>query len=137
MIPVEQTSTVSSPMPSASAAALAIARASRMPGSPVPALALPLLTMIAAALPPFSARRERDTTTGGATNLLRVNTAAQVTGCRSSVATSAMSGRRRLIPAWQPAATKPCAAVMLIPLLLCICRGGGPPEGRWRGILPP
>ena len=44
-------------------------------------------------------------------------------------AMSAMSGRRRLIPAWQPAATKPWAAVTLtarFPLW------GGPPPRRGR-----
>ena len=57
MIPVEQTSTCSAAMPSASAAAALIASASARPGAPVPALALPELTMIAAALPPFAASR--------------------------------------------------------------------------------
>ena len=57
MIPVEQTRTCRFSMPKASAAACVIASASAMPGSPVPALALPELTMIALAVPPFSASR--------------------------------------------------------------------------------
>ena len=91
MIPVEQTSTSLASIPSARAAASAIASASAMPSAPVPALALPELTMIAAARPPFSARRLRSRITGGAANLFWVKTATAVTGLRSSVATRAMS----------------------------------------------
>ena len=44
------------------------------PAAPVPALALPELTMIAAALPPLAASRARSSITGGATNLFWVKT---------------------------------------------------------------
>ena len=91
MIPVEQTSTSAAATPNASAAASPIASASARPAAPVPALALPELTITAAALPPFAARSRRSRITGGAANLFCVKTAAAVTACRSSVATSAMS----------------------------------------------
>jgi hypothetical protein len=67
--------------------------------APVPALALPELTITAAILLPFSTSRARSSSTGGATNLFWVKTAAQVTGCPSSVVSSAMSCRRRFTPA--------------------------------------
>ena len=57
-------------MPRASAAAALIASASARPGAPVPALALPELTMIALALPPFAASRARSSATGGAHELV-------------------------------------------------------------------
>ena len=50
MIPVEETRTWALSMPSASAAAWLIASASAIPAAPVPALALPELTITAAAL---------------------------------------------------------------------------------------
>ncbi len=108
MIPVEQTRTcLPCRCPSASAAASLIASASARPAAPVPALALPELTMIALALPPFAASRSRSSITGGATNLLLGEDGDG--GDRLAVV-----GRdqrhvvaRFLIPAWQPAATKP------------------------------
>jgi hypothetical protein len=54
-------------------------------------LALPELTITAAARPPFAFSRVRLTSTGGAKNLFCVKTAAAGTGRPSSVASSAMS----------------------------------------------
>jgi len=54
-------------------------------------LALPELTITAAARPPLAASRDRLTPTGGAKNLFCVKTAAQGTGLPSSVASKAMS----------------------------------------------
>ena len=51
-----------------------------MPASPVHAFAQPLLTTIALARPPDFDRCSRETTTGAATALLVVNTAAADTG---------------------------------------------------------
>ena len=114
MIPVEQTSTWLFATCSASPAAAAINCAFLYPGLPVPALALPELTTTAEAMPPLAFSVERSSSTGGAANLFWVNTAAQGTGRRSSVAIIAMSNLRFLIPAWRPAATKPSAAVTLM-----------------------
>ena len=53
MTPVEATSTCSGAQPSAAAASAAIRSASAMPSSPVQALAQPLLTTTARAMPPL------------------------------------------------------------------------------------
>ena len=73
MRPVEQTSTCWASQPSACAVSAHISRASTRPGSPVPALALPLLSTTAAAMPPVAVevlerdlhRRGRHLVTGG------------------------------------------------------------------------
>ena len=56
MTPVEATSTCSTGQPTRRAVSVAISRASRRPASPVQALAQPLLTTIARAVPPERAR---------------------------------------------------------------------------------
>ena len=102
--PVEQTRTSAGAMPSACAAAAAIARASCMPRAPVQALALPELTTTARARP--SARCSRESTTGAAARRLRVKAPAAVAG--PSQATSARSGApEALMPQVTPAARKP------------------------------
>ena len=111
--PVELTSISPASQPIAAAAAAHIASASARPGAPVPALALPELTITPAARPPLAASRSRQASIGGAANLLVVNTAAHATGRPSSVAISARSGFAGLIPACIPDATKPKAAVTL------------------------
>ena len=95
-------------------AASHIASASARPFAPVPALALPELTTTPAAIPADAASRSMQASTGGARNLLVVNTAAVATGRPSSVASSAISRRSGLIPAACPAATNPKGAVTLI-----------------------
>ena len=64
-----------------------------MPSSPVQALAQPLLTMTARAMPPARARCSRDTSTGAACALLGVKTAAAVAGVSDT--SSARSGLLR------------------------------------------
>src|SRR5688500_14668523 len=86
--------------------------AARRPGAPVAALALPLLTMTADALPLVAVRWLRLSWTGAAAALLVVKTAAAAAGRRSAVVTMARSGWScGLMPAAVPAATKPFAAV--------------------------
>ena len=92
MSPVEQTRTSLGGHPSSDAASSHIRPASCRPGSPVAALALPLLRMTAAARPPVSARCCRETTTGAAVILLVVKTAAVDTATRSALATSGQVG---------------------------------------------
>ena len=65
--PVDATSTRSLVHPVAEAAASAISRATRIPASPVHALAHPLLTTIVFACPPDRVRCSRESTTGAAT----------------------------------------------------------------------
>src|SRR6187401_1165704 len=86
-----------------------------MPASPVHALAQPLLTATACAMPPDEARCAFDTTTGAATALFVVNTAAAGTG-RSATSNAKSSGAagpapRRLMPQATPAARNPRGAV--------------------------
>ena len=102
--PVDAMRTALAGQPRPSATSAAIRSASRIPCSPVAALALPLWTRTAR-MAPF-ALCARDSSTGGAAVALRVKTAAA--GTVASAATSATSGRPELlIPAVTPAAAKP------------------------------
>src|SRR5436190_21030758 len=86
--------------------------ASRLPGSPVAALAFPEFNTTAAARPFPRCRRE--ICTGAACARFVVNTPAAATATRSSVATIARSGAPvGLIPHASPPATNPGAAVTL------------------------
>src|SRR5512147_990974 len=94
-----------------------MSRATARPAAPVHALAQPLLTTMAEARPPEDWTCSFDTTTGAATALFVVNTAA--TGDGASATISARSsgadgadGLRRLMPHATPAARKPLGAVM-------------------------
>ncbi len=92
--PVENGRTASGAQPSAAATAAQVASASAMPGAPVPALALPALTISARrpwAAPPSADRCRRQTVTGAAQKRFRVNTPAAVVPC--SNATSRTSSR--------------------------------------------
>ena len=104
--PVDATSTCSTGQPTSRAVSAAISRATRSPSSPVQALAQPLLTTIARAVPPERARCSRETTTGAAIARLVVKTAAACAG-----ASETSSARSRLplalMPALTPAARKP------------------------------
>ena len=80
--------------PTAAAAASHIASASARPLAPVPALALPLLTITPDAMPAGRCSRSRLASTGGARNLLWVKTAAAGTGLPSSVASGPCRGGR-------------------------------------------
>jgi hypothetical protein len=87
-----------------------MASASRMPLSPVHALAFPELTITARSR--SHAHDSRVTTTGAATAALRVKNAAETQG--SSEASSPTSRRLlRLIPAATPEARKPRGKVTL------------------------
>ncbi|KAF5055375.1 hypothetical protein DSECCO2_378280 [anaerobic digester metagenome] len=98
MTPVEQTNTSSSPRPSSFSASVSTSFASRMPCSPVAALAFPLLMTIARAFPFFKISRSR--ITGAAQNLLVVKQAAQEAGnSEYRTATSGFSFLRLLMPA--------------------------------------
>src|SRR3954452_6862114 len=89
--------------------------ASSRPGSPVAALALPLLSTTADARPPLASRCRLLTCTGAAVARLAVKTAAAGTGWPSAVATTARSGTpSALIPQCTPPATNPPGAVTLI-----------------------
>ena len=102
--PVDATSTRFLSQPMARAAYSAIAAASNTPLSPVQALALPLLTMMARATPALTLLS--DSSTGAARTRFWVNTAA--VGTSSSATTSPRSGRpRRLMPATMPANLNP------------------------------
>ncbi len=110
MRPVEHTSTSSGAMPRPSAVSSHIRTASRRPGSPVAAFALPELNTTAAARP--FARWRREIWTGAACARFVVNTPAAVAGTPSSVARSARSGSPDgLMPHARPPATKPGTAV--------------------------
>ena len=86
--------------------------ASRRPGSPVAALALPELRTTAAARP--LARWRRLICTGAAATRLLVNTPAAETAARSEVAIIARSGfPEGLMPDASPPASKPGTAVTL------------------------
>jgi hypothetical protein len=117
MRPVEQTSISWAEQPTASAAASHIVSALARPLAPVPALALPELTMTPDAMPFDAVSRSTQASTGGARNLLVVKTAAVGTGLPSSVTSKATSRRLAFSPAWTPAATKPSAAVTLMDTL--------------------
>ena len=130
MRPVEHTSTsaVSAPRPPAASSHMRCA--SRRPGSPVAALALPELNTTAAAVP--SARWRREICTGAAWARLVVNTPAAVTAARSSVATSARSAAPDgLIPHARPPATKPGAAVTPV-----VTAGSRAAAGPWSRAFP-
>src|SRR3712207_119022 len=104
MIPVDDGNTSPASHPNTPAASSHIRRASRMPWRPVQALALPALTTTPRSLPPATC--SRPTTTGAATTLLVVNTAAAV-AVRSQTSRPTSGERLDLIPAYTPPARKP------------------------------
>ena len=113
MTPVEATNTSSGRHPTCLATNSTVALATATPLSPVHALAQPLLHTIARALPPEASRLLRDNTTGAATVLFVVKTAAADAG-RSVVSNITSSGHAcvgALMPAYTPAALKPAGAV--------------------------
>src|SRR5688572_23368476 len=111
MRPVEQTSTCLALSPSAFPAAAHIRLACCNPGTPVQALALPLLATIARTSE--DARFARETRTGAAFTLFVVNVPAAAVLCWEKI--SAISGAdlfAALMPQNVLPATKPCGAVM-------------------------
>jgi len=85
-----------------------MARASASPCVPVTALAHPLLTTSPRATPLPRASTSCETTTGAATNALRVKVPAAEQG-RSEMMTARSSfARSFLTPQWRPVARKPC-----------------------------
>ena len=86
--PVENGSTCCGAQPSIAATAAQVASAAAMPAAPVPAFALPALT-ISARMPPVCARWRRHTCTGAAQNRFCVKTpAAVVPGSNTASSTS-------------------------------------------------
>ena len=86
MTPVENGSTWAGWQPAMAASASQVRRAAASPGSPVPALALPVL-MTMARMPVPAARCSRQTCTGAALKRLRVNTPAQADPSSSDITT--------------------------------------------------
>ncbi len=103
MMPVEPTATRAGVVPSASAHARCMSRATARPGPPVQAFAFPLFITTAASERSETSRRL--TSTGAAAKELRVKTAAPAVSARCSAATATMPRSLRplsLMPAATP-----------------------------------
>src|SRR6185503_15093886 len=104
MLPVEAVRTSTAEIPSADAAAPAIARSSSAPAGPVMALALPLLATMARTDPVGT--RPDAYATGAAHSLFAVKTPAVDAGTSETI--SARSRRSGFRPAFTPAYLNPC-----------------------------
>ncbi len=111
MTPVDATSTCCGAQPSAAAVAATVASVVARPSAPVHALAQPLLTMTACALPPEETRLARDTCTGAACTWFVVKRPAAATGASATISVTS-SAPDALMPAAMPAARNPAAAVI-------------------------
>ena len=116
--PVENGRTAPDAQPSAAATAAHVASAAAIPGSPVPALALPALTISArrpVAASPSTERCRRQTVTGAAQKRFCVNTPAAVVP--ASKVTSSTSSRCQFliraaaVPSSTPGTGRSCSAV--------------------------
>ena len=104
--PVENGSTDAPGTPSACPTASQCPRATAMPGSPVPALALPEFTSSARTAPALASRCSRATVTGAAANALCVNTAAQALPSARRISTRSVEPSR-LMPQAAVASSTP------------------------------